>query len=540
MANEFQIIDPKSLSFNSILEDLNEYIQNLPEADKWKDFYLSGAGTTQTELLAGLGAFLGFHSLGARRESYLDSCRLYTSSVNICNIVGYPVQRVSAPRLKIQFYLPISTFWDRAVPLFYYRGRSVSLLYSQTIPGGTNELECVVGDWKTSTYLSSTNEKFTNTLIMDSGIDTNLFGDTLELFINGVPKTLIKYADEFLPDNVLIKTYSGGILLVFGDGYIGYQLRVNDNVEFNYVNTDGVLGVTGIQPAELSKNLECNINSVQILNPGYEQDSITKLAAVAPGYLTAKRRMVTGSDHVYIFLNYSGSLISSNFKKDTEGCCTMLLSYLFVDEHLASYPEKEAMYEYLVQYKMIGEQIILVDPKLIGVEMKMVCIVEEGVGQTEIEELIKETVAKYTMKLGTTFHIGQVTSEVSRVDGVNRVYLVRPVSDKTLEFDRYLKLVSLEVIVTASKNYVVEIDPSNNGYWRYLSYSYITGVQDYRLIDSAAHFTMQPIQVGSLIVNPELFLSAHVTQIISDTEIALDKSIFTVAGQRYDIYDVNV
>lgn len=540
MTNQFQIIDPTSLSFNSILEDLNEYIANLPEASKWKDFYLSGAGTTQTELLAGLGTFLGFHSLGARRESYLDSCRLYTSAVNICNIVGYPVQRVSAPRVKVNFYLPISTFWDRTIPLFYFRGRSISLLYSQTIPGGTNEIECVVGDWKNSTFTSTTNEKFTNTLIMDTGIDTNLFEDTLELFINGVPKTLIRYADEFLPHNVMVKTYSGGVLLVFGDGYIGYQLRVNDVVEFNYINTTGVIGVTGIQPGELTKNLECTINSVQILNPGYEQDSIPKLAAVAPGYLTAKRRMVTGSDHVYIFMNYSGSLISANYKKDTEGCCTMLLSYLFVDEHLASNPEKTTMYDFLTQYKMIGEQIILVDPKLIGVEMKMVCIVEEGVGQTAIEDLIKETVAKYTMKLGTTFHIGQVTSEVSRVDGVNRVYLVRPVSDKTLEFDRYLKLVSLEVIVTANQDYVVDIDPSNNGYWRYNNSGFISGLQDYRLIDSTAHFTMQPVQVGSLIVNPELFLSAHVTQIISDTEIALDKSIFTVAGQKYDIYDVNV
>jgi hypothetical protein len=413
-------------------------------------------------------------------------------------------------------------------------------LYSQTIPGGTNEIECVVGDWKTSSFVSTTNEKFTNTLILDTGIDTNLFGDTLELFINGVPKTLIKYADEFLPDNVLIKTYSGGILLVYGDGVIGYQLRVNDNVEFNYINTEGVLGVTGIQPAELTKNLDCTINSVQILNPGYQADTINKMAATAPGYLTSKRRMVTGSDHVYIFLNYSGSLISSNYKKDTEGCCTMLLSYLFADEHIATNPEKEAMWSYLEQYKMIGEQIILVDPKLIGIEMKMVCIVEEGVTQTEIEDLIKETVSKYTMKLGTTFHIGQVTSEVSRLDGVFRVYLVRPVSDKTLEYDRYLKLVSLEVIVTANKDYVVEIDPNNNGYWQYLSKSTTTGVADFRLLDSTAFFTMIPIQVGSLIVNPILNLSAHVTSIVSNTEVVLDKTIFTEAGQTYEIYNVNV
>ena len=97
MTNQFQIIDPTSLSFNSILEDLNEY-RKFTEASKWKDLSFR-AGTTQTELLAGLGTFLGF-TPGARRESYLDSCRLYTSAVNICNINGYSVQSFS-PESKV-------------------------------------------------------------------------------------------------------------------------------------------------------------------------------------------------------------------------------------------------------------------------------------------------------------------------------------------------------------------------------------------------------------------------------------------------------
>lgn len=536
----FQIIDPTSLSFDTIKSDLITYVQNLPDSERWKDFYQSGAGMTQIELLSGLGAFLGFHSLGARRESYLDTCRLYTSAINICNIVGYPVNRVSAPRLKIRFYVPLNTFWDRTLPVFYYRGKPISLLNSQTIPGGTNELEFVVGEWKTSSFVSTENVKFANTLVLDTGIDTNLFGDTLELFINGVKKPLIHYADEFLPDNVMVKTYNGGVLLVYGDGYIGYQLRVNDNVEFNYVNTAGPLGATGILSGELTKNLDCTVESVQILNPGYNQDSIPKMAAVAPGYLTSKRRMVTGPDHVYIFLNYSGSLISSNFQKDSEGCCTMRLSYLFDDEHLGSVSEKEAMYQYLLDYKMIGERIELVDPKRVGIEMKMVCIVEEGTGQTGIETSIRDTVAKYVMKLGTTFHIGAVTSEVSKLTGVKRVYLVSPVSDKTLEFDRYLKLVSLEVVVTANQNYVVTIDPKNNGYWRYLRAGTVTELAEYRVLDSTAFFTMAPIEVGSLVTNPELGISGHIVEIVSDTELRLDKNIFTVVGQPYELYDFNV
>lgn len=538
--SQYTIIDPSQLSYESVKADLVQYVQSLPDYSNWKDFYESGAGTTQIELLSGLGTFLGFHSLGARRESYLDTCKLYTSCINICNIIGYPVQRVSAPILKINFTLSSSAFWDRTVPVFSYKGRNISLYNSQTLSSGTQEMEFVVGDWKSSEFTSTTNDKFSNILIMDTGIDADLFGNTLELLINGASYDLIKYTDEFLPNNVLIKTYQGGILLVFGDGYIGYQLRVNDAVQFNYINTSGPIGASGITPDEITKILNCTINSVQIINPGYNQDSIPKMAAVAPGYLTSKRRMVTGTDHVYIFMNYSGSMISAGYQKLEAECCTILLAYLFDDEHIASITEIDAMYGFLDDYKMVGERISIQHPVKVGIETSIVCIIEEGVQQSEIEDLIKSTIAKYTMKLGTTFHLGQITSEVSRVDGVKRVYMIRPVSDKTLDYKQYLKLISLKVVVTANANYVVEVTPDNSGYWRFLSKSTNTALSYKKLIDSTAYFTMQPIVVGSLISNPESLKSARIVSIDSNTQLTLDSDIFGATGQTYEIYDINL
>ncbi|MFA5071262.1 MAG: hypothetical protein WC511_02715 [Candidatus Pacearchaeota archaeon] len=538
--SQYTIIDPASLSYERIKEDLIQYVENLPDYSKWKDFYESGTGTTTIELLSGLGTFLGFHSLGARRESYLDTCKLYTSAINICNIVGYPVNRVSAPRLKINFTLTSSAFWDRTLPVFYYGDRSISLLSSQTLTAGTHEMEFVMGDWKSIDFISETNDKFANILVLDTGIDNNLFMDTLELLINSSSYPLVKYADEFLPNNVLIKTYQGGILLVFGDGYIGLQLRVNDAVKFNYINTLGPLDVASLVPDNLTKNLDCTINSIQVLNPGYVGDTIPKMAATAPGYLTSKRRMVTGLDHVYIFLNYSGSLISAGYKKMESGCCTILLAYLFDDEHIASISEIDAMYAFLDDYKMVGEELSIQPPKKIGVEMKMVCIIEEGVQQSEIEAAIKETIATNTMKLGTTFHVGQITSEVSKISGVIRVYSERPVSDKTFAYNEYLKLISLSVIVTAVKDYVVAISPDNNGYWSYLSKSTNTELQTKKLIDSTAMFTMLPIQVGSLISNPEALRSAKIVSIDSNTQLTLDADIFGTTGQTYEIYPGNV
>ena len=82
------IIDPKSLSFESIKQDLINYVQSRPDYAKWQDFYEGGAGTTQLELFAGVATFLSFHAIGARRETYIETRKLRSSAINICTTLG--------------------------------------------------------------------------------------------------------------------------------------------------------------------------------------------------------------------------------------------------------------------------------------------------------------------------------------------------------------------------------------------------------------------------------------------------------------------
>ena len=56
------IISPYAISYNSIKEALQNYIENKSEAtNTWKDFYASGAGETILELDAAVAAFYVFH-----------------------------------------------------------------------------------------------------------------------------------------------------------------------------------------------------------------------------------------------------------------------------------------------------------------------------------------------------------------------------------------------------------------------------------------------------------------------------------------------
>jgi hypothetical protein len=310
------IIDPNSLSFENIKQDLIDYIESKPEYDTWRDFYESSAGTTGVELVSGLGSFLSYHSLGARRESDILRRKLTSSAIGICNTLGYSVNRKSVPRLRLKLNVGSSIYWDRSDAIGEYtNNRSLSILSSQTISAGIVYLDVVVGDWNTTTWVATSTEDFVILKIVYDNIDNNSDEDTIELLINDSPITLVKHAEDLIGSTVKIATHHEGVLLIFGDGTLGRRIIANDEVVLNYVSTLGKLGVFEVDPNDIDLNINAEVQEVEVLSPGYDGDSLRKLSILPQGYYTTRRRAVTGLDHCFILQAYAGDLISSQYTK---------------------------------------------------------------------------------------------------------------------------------------------------------------------------------------------------------------------------------
>lgn len=97
------LIDPKSLSYESIAKDLKTYIEQRPDKAKWKDFYESSTGTIIIQLIAGLGAFKGLHELIRRRESYLDQAVIPSSIYELAFNRGFFVPTFSGAKMTVTF-----------------------------------------------------------------------------------------------------------------------------------------------------------------------------------------------------------------------------------------------------------------------------------------------------------------------------------------------------------------------------------------------------------------------------------------------------
>jgi hypothetical protein len=145
------------------------------------------------------------------------------------------------------------------------------------------------------------------------------------------------------------------------------------------------------------------------------------------------------------------------------GCCVVDLSYLFVDEHLATEGvggELQAMLLHMDNYRMVAVQIILADPVPIGIDAKLTVVIEKSfISKGEIEEAVRSAIDDQAMTLGATFHVAELVQAVLSVPGVARAYLARPSIDRALDYDEYYRLDNLEIEFTTDLNLAGSFEP---------------------------------------------------------------------------------
>ena len=109
------IISPYAISWESIRNQLQAYIQSKTESETWKDFYVSGAGETVVEIAAALGAFYAYHFIVGRRECYLSTAQNYTSIVGLAQNNGYSCARGTNLQINVNYAPSVTTpvyKWD--------------------------------------------------------------------------------------------------------------------------------------------------------------------------------------------------------------------------------------------------------------------------------------------------------------------------------------------------------------------------------------------------------------------------------------------
>ena len=324
------IIQPTSITEAAILQDLLDWIAARPSNEGWDAAFAGANGRTILELISGYGAFLSYQSRAARRESNALTAKLQSSIIALAYTLGYPINRRRAARLTVTLTntnaadsgRPIALTRARHLGMSGTPPRPVSIMDTELpdlAPGQTTMVVCGVGTWETvkSSVDVGSFEEMDIPLASDRDvldIDNNAV-ELVEVGMEGMDVPLTRYLELMNDDPVSahVKTHVSSLVVLFGTSAFGYEVRSGfSTFDAHYLLLPTQSGsdsdTFGVFTPDQTQWPGLRVDRVVLRDRELPADDVAKIARLLPGYVAAKRRMVTAPDHQAIILSYPGIL----------------------------------------------------------------------------------------------------------------------------------------------------------------------------------------------------------------------------------------
>lgn len=304
--------------------------------------------------------------------------------------------------------------------------------------------------------------------------------------------------------DVLERTTAEGVALIFGSSspidsnsrLIGRPVVVNDKISLQVLMTQGGISNTTIAIGDIASVEGSNV-IIESLVPYYKslntntpnfysgsgEESLSKIKYVVPGYYSSYRRMVTADDHKYITMGQSSEIQSANCRKspgsgEDSRCCTVEIGYLRgkideetgVIEDSSEDPDSDVfeseLREKLEDFKPVGENIVFGRAYGVKAKFKIVVYVGESFDEEYLKASIQQIIFDEIYKIKSPLRRGKITTEVSKLPGVVRVYFVMPTEDFYTQFKEYLYTTvdDIEIVFKSLSTEVEYEESSELGY----------------------------------------------------------------------------
>lgn len=300
------IINRESISQQQILENINSFINTLPNANEIKDRLNTSTMSMITQLLAGVGSWQYYYFNVSRRETYLSTATKETSIYNIARMFGYNIRRAKAPGVMLQYDLVPTVVLNTGTVLGKYNDKDLVYFGEPRIIEKGDKIPVYCGSFKSvSGTVDLSSKKY--------------------LYITVKAQTL-KYIDDSLlrltaKDRVYNLTKDVESYIVFKEP-VDYSLAANETAiyvrdqEYNYGIEGLITGNTykleyletdGYDPNMSLKGVEAETGYLpyEVITVGTTAESAEKIKSIAPLYYSTLRRAVTEKDYNYLSKSHS-------------------------------------------------------------------------------------------------------------------------------------------------------------------------------------------------------------------------------------------
>lgn len=413
------IISPYAISWESIRNQLQEYIKGKTEEETWKDFYTSGAGETVIEIAAALGAFYAYHFIVGRRECYLSSAQNYTSIVGLAQNNGYSTARGTNLQININFAPSVTTpiyKWDIIGSYLEYDIIAMDDFdgENELVPGKEYTIPVIIGNLVNGNDVITIPTERLTSFTFHSELTT----DTYRLILNNQQ---VPTSSEFKD---LINDYWVTITNVYGsvDAFYlqqgDYKYSPNDILYIQFVernnldwSTFNASSVVIDIPGQITES------GCTLLQDRIEQEDIDQIKIRSPLYHETSMVIRSRKDYSKYLLLSNPKLIDANDKDITPGLIE--ITYLAKDGSIMSEQEIQQWLHKIEEARPSGvARAIITHPMQVSRDLKVNIWKTESGTSSSLDQQIDTIFSYYNNKLGMEIDLNQLEHDIERLDGV--------------------------------------------------------------------------------------------------------------------------
>lgn len=422
------IINPKSVSFKEIREDLATYLNSQPDSSQWSLFMQSNAGSNILDLMAGLGAFLKMETITARRENFIQFAQNRSSVIGHAQFLGYSSYRGRNKVLKLTIVPSRTEVLYKYSYIGVVRDRYLIVANDTVVNAGVPvSVEVIVGEVHEETKIAP-NTALNSFRFKTAGVsqDCRIYIDNLEIEWSDSVEDMLsgKFAlqsnsfgsvdAKYLNLGTFKNRYMGGSLIKLQ--WINLKNVDFDDVEVKLYEENGI--ITDIETVSVFEDVE----------------DLTSISVNAPLKNETSNAVRGREDQPKIFRSLHPDILDA---KGVDITPAVMKIYLLRKDNLAFTPtEKTAMQKAFEPKRPHGLFPPLIeDADASHLKLDIDLILKKN-STTVPQALVDSVLEGYKDTLGTTVHLSDIEEALEEDAGV-KIARVKVVADSWLANTKY-------------------------------------------------------------------------------------------------------
>lgn len=406
------IISPYAISFDSIRNNLQDYISSKPNGEAWKDFYASGTGETVVEIAAALGAFYAYQFIMGRREAFLSVAQNYSSAIGLAENLGYSAARGENLQLTLNIVPNQTITLPKWSVIGSYTEYDVVLTEDVILNRGiATNVPIIIGNLMAEEFNITTN-KLTQFTFSNPNVT-----DTCRLLLNDTEVPSSTDIKEALNDKYIMLSNVFGSVDVFYLNNGNYTYMSGDVLQLQFIERNNLTSIL-YSNSNIIIDYASQVNEFTIVSDRINKESIDNIKIKAPIHHETSMVIRSRRDYSKYILLKNPELIAANDRDITPGLIE--LTYLKHDGSFMSESEKEKWLDLIEEARPSGvARAFISEPSKVSKTLHIKLWKSQGFNiSANISSEIDEVISKYEDNFETDIDLNQIEHDIENLNGV--------------------------------------------------------------------------------------------------------------------------